>query len=99
MNTLLDLTSRMRQLGSREAIRWSNGLRRWMWTYADLCGAAGAFSNWLDAQGIGKGDRIMIWGENRGEWIAVFWGSTLTWRRACSGRFSIFSGTGFAHSP
>ncbi len=31
----------------------------------------------LDARGIAKGDRIMLWGENCAEWVAVFFGCAL----------------------
>src|SRR5262245_55543846 len=77
MDTLLDLLPEMQRLGSREAVRWSNGLRTWIWSYADLYKRAAAFSNYLEQAGLHKGDRVMIWGENRPEWLAAFWGSVV----------------------
>ena len=73
MDTLLDLLPEIERLGSREAVRWSNGLRTWIWTYADLYARIGSFAQWLDHRGIVKGDRIMIWGENRAEWLTAYW--------------------------
>ena len=32
------------------------------------------FAAKLYAQGIGKGDKVMFWSENRPEWVAAFWG-------------------------
>src|SRR5262249_25067315 len=62
------------RLGDREAIRWSNGFRTWVATYSELYGKIGAIVEDLDKRAIHKGDRVMIWAENRLEWIAVFWG-------------------------
>src|SRR5262245_8751054 len=73
MNTLQDFPSEIERLQNREAVRWSNGFRTWVSTYADLYGKIGAVVRHFDERNIGKGDRILIWAENRMEWIAVFW--------------------------
>src|SRR6266850_3854182 len=73
MQTLTELLEEISRLGDREAIRWSNGLRTWVATYRDLYGAIGAFVADFDRRGIGKGERILIWAENRLEWVAAFW--------------------------
>jgi len=75
MDTLLDLVPELQRLGKREAVRWSNGLRKWIWTYSDLYAHSMAVAEWLNINGIVKGDRIIIWGENRPEWLAIFWGA------------------------
>ena len=31
----------------------------------------------LEARGIGKGERVMLWGENCAEWVAAFFGCAL----------------------
>src|ERR1700685_1355257 len=36
-------------------------------------GCAGA----LEVRGIGKGERVLLWGENCAEWVAVFFGCAL----------------------
>jgi len=73
MQTLVDLLPDIERLGHREAVRWSNGFRTWTATYSDLYGKIGAVVDDFDRRGIRKGDRVLIWGENRLEWMAVFW--------------------------
>ena len=73
METLLDLLPRIDRLGSREALRFSNEYRTRRWTYRDLSTAIRRFVAYLDARGLGAGDRLAIWSENRPEWVAVFW--------------------------
>ncbi|MCY4595392.1 MAG: AMP-binding protein [Bryobacterales bacterium] len=74
METLLDLLPRIERLGSREALRFSNGYRTWHWSYIDLDAGIRRFVAFLDRSGIGAGDRVLLWSENRPEWVAVFWG-------------------------
>ncbi len=33
----------------------------------------GAFAAYLDRSGLQKGDRVIVWAENRPEWISAFW--------------------------
>ena len=54
-----------------------DGLRVRAWTYGEVAGAARAFAGRLRLAGITPGDKIVIWGENRPEWIAAFWGCVL----------------------
>src|SRR4030095_8001256 len=74
MHTLQDLLSEIERLQSCEAVRWSNGFRTWVATYSDLYGKIGAAVRHFDERAVRKGDRILIWAENRMEGIAVFWG-------------------------
>ena len=74
MRTLLDVLGEMPRLGEREAMRFHNGFRTWTLTYAQLYGQIGGFVGYLDRAGLRKGDRLIIWGENRPEWVTVFWG-------------------------
>ncbi|HEY2382561.1 MAG TPA: AMP-binding protein [Terriglobia bacterium] len=73
MQTLVELLPSIERLGGREAVRWSNGYRTWTATYRDLYGRIGACVEYFDRQGLRKGDRVMIWAENRVEWMAAFW--------------------------
>ena len=75
METLLELLSRIRSLGSREAIRFSDGIRTEIWTYQELDHAITRFAGYLKRKGFAPGDRLLLWSENRPEWIAVFWAS------------------------
>ena len=75
MQTLLEVLAEIRRLGDREALRFYNGFRTWKLTYNQLYGQIGAFTAYLDHAGLRKGDRIILWGENRPEWVSVFWAS------------------------
>ena len=59
---------------SEIAVAWRRGYRTVRWTYAELLGAAHAFAQELASRGIAKGDRVVLWGENSGEWLAAFLG-------------------------
>ena len=74
MRTLLDLLPAMQCLGDREAIRFCNGFRTWKLSYRQLYDRIGAFASYLNQQGLKKGDRVLLWGDNRIEWVTVFWG-------------------------
>ncbi|HUF46613.1 MAG TPA: AMP-binding protein, partial [Vicinamibacterales bacterium] len=44
-------------------------------SYAEVGAAARAFTAALEAHGIVAGNHIVIWSENRNEWVAAFWGA------------------------
>jgi long-chain acyl-CoA synthetase len=56
------------------AVVWRRGYRRERWSYGTLLAAAIRFARELEAREIKKGDRVLLWGENSGEWIAAFLG-------------------------
>ncbi len=56
------------------AVVWRRGYRMVRWSYADLFRAAARFAHELEARSIAKGDRVLVWGENSGEWVAAFLG-------------------------
>jgi len=56
------------------AVAWRRGYRMARWTYAELLGTAHQFARELQRRGIGKGERVLLWGENSGEWMAAFLG-------------------------
>ena len=53
------------------------GYRMQWWSYDQVVQAAFRFAGELEARRIGKGDRVMIWGENCAEWVAAFFGCAL----------------------
>jgi long-chain acyl-CoA synthetase len=53
------------------------GFRTLRWTYGQLAELAFRFARELDARGIGKGDRVLLWGDNCAEWVGVFFGCML----------------------
>jgi long-chain acyl-CoA synthetase len=63
---------------SREcAYRQRRGYRTESFTYGEVQAMAVAFAQKLEARGIAKGDRVMLWGENSAEWVAAFFGCAL----------------------
>jgi long-chain acyl-CoA synthetase len=46
-------------------------------SYAETAQQACAFAERLRAAGIGRGERVVLWGENRPEWIVALWGCLL----------------------
>lgn len=60
--------------GREIAVAWRRGYRMVRWTYSDLFRVAAQFARELESRSISKGDRVLIWGENSGEWVAAFLG-------------------------
>jgi len=56
---------------------YKRGLRTPRWTYQQLAELAFRFARELEARNIGKGDRVMLWGENSAEWVGAFFGCML----------------------
>ena len=54
-----------------------DGFRTRRYTYTEVGRAARGFAARLHALGIGKGDKVIFWSENRPEWIVAFWGCLL----------------------
>lgn len=74
--SLLDLFAGLEQHAETFLI-WDEGFRQSARSYREVSAAARSFAARLQAAGIGKGDRVAIWSENRPEWIAAFWGCLL----------------------
>jgi long-chain acyl-CoA synthetase len=53
------------------------GYRMEWFSYGHVLEMAVRFSRELETQGIGKGERVMLWGENCAEWVAAFFGCAL----------------------
>ncbi|HSR51847.1 MAG TPA: AMP-binding protein [Acidobacteriota bacterium] len=73
MQTLLDLLDQTGPLSGREAIRYFNGYRTWRMSYGHLRQQIASMTAYLRAQGVGRGDKVLLWSENRPEWTASFW--------------------------
>lgn len=53
------------------------GYRTQRWTYGNVLTTAYRFARELDARNIRQNEKVLIWGENCAEWIAVFFGCLL----------------------
>ncbi len=69
--TLLD---DFRRYGREIAVIRYQGNRRRVTRYGELAQMSARFARLLELDGIGPGDRVLIWGENSAEWVAAFFG-------------------------
>ncbi|MCY4121178.1 MAG: class I adenylate-forming enzyme family protein, partial [Acidobacteria bacterium] len=75
-DTLLDFfDDRIRS--DRPFLVYDGGYRSYTWSYAEIRRAARDFSERLREHGLAPGDRVVLWGENRAEWIVALWGCLL----------------------
>lgn len=68
--------SRIAQYRS-EFIVYDDGFRGWTFGYQEIARLVEAFALQLRAQGIRKGDVVMIWSESRPGWIVALWSCLL----------------------
>lgn len=61
--------------GSRGAVCYKVGERDLIWSYDELAGHVRRVAGWMAAQGIGKGDRVVLWGPNSPWWVAAYFGA------------------------
>ncbi len=59
------------------AVVWRRGYRMERWTRAQLLAAAYGFARELERRKIARGQHVLLWGENSGEWVAAFLGCLL----------------------
>ena len=60
-----------------EFLVYDDGYRSWSYSYADVAAAARAFAARLRGAGITKGQSVVVWSENRPEWVIALWGCLL----------------------
>lgn len=74
MLTLLDLLHGFRLWADRPAIVYRTGVRRFEISYETLYDLSLRMGGLLDRQGIGPGDRVLVWAPNSPWWAITFWG-------------------------
>src|SRR5262245_59253217 len=72
--TLLDFFDDLARADA-EFLAYDDGYRTWAWSYRELAAAARRFASALAGRGVPPGSAIVIWSENRPEWIAALWGA------------------------
>jgi len=60
-----------------EFIVYDDGFRGWTFLYNEIARLAADFAARIKAQGLQKGDTVMIWSESRPGWIVALWGCLL----------------------
>jgi len=63
--------------GDERAYGQRHGYRMEWFTYGQVLEMASRFSGDLETRGIGKGDRVILWGENCAQWVAAFFGCAM----------------------
>lgn len=76
-NSVCDFLDDFLRAGEECAYVQKRGYRTERWTYRQIAETAAQFGRELEHRGIGKGDRVMLWGENCAEWVASFFGCAL----------------------
>ncbi len=74
MKTLLDLFASFRERGGKTALVHRTGVRRFHHSYAEINDLSLRMASRLAAMGVGKGNRVVLWGPNSPWWVVAFWG-------------------------
>jgi long-chain acyl-CoA synthetase len=74
--TLLDFFDDLART-SGEFLVYDDGFRTRAYSYEHVVSASLAFADRLTASAIRKGDKVILWSENRPEWVVAFWGCVL----------------------
>jgi long-chain acyl-CoA synthetase len=75
--TILEYLDNFRRHAREAAYVHRRGYRTQRWTYGDVVSVANQFARELEIRGIGKNDKVILWGDNCAEWIAAFFGCLL----------------------
>ena len=75
--SILEYLDNFRSHAGEMAYVFRRGYRVQRWSYGDVLRNAYRFARALEARGIGKGDKVVIWGENCAEWVVSFFGCLL----------------------
>jgi long-chain acyl-CoA synthetase len=75
--TLVDFLSHLASVPG-DYITYDSGYRSRTVSYADVECAARKFALRLSDYNIKKGDHVVIWSENRPEWVIAFWGCLIS---------------------
>src|SRR3990170_4382732 len=74
--TLIDFFEDLSRI-DREFLTYDDGYRTRSYTYRETTAHARSFGAALRHAGVTKGQHVVIWSENRPEWIMALWGSLL----------------------
>ncbi len=75
--SILEYLNNFRRHAVEPAYIFRRGYRLQRWSYGEVLEASYRFSRVLEAHGIDKGDKVLLWGENCAEWVVVFFGCLL----------------------
>ncbi len=75
--SLLAYLDNFEKHGSESAYVFRRGYRTERWSYGRVARSVYQFARFLEARGIGGGERILLWGDNCAEWVVAFLGGIL----------------------
>jgi long-chain acyl-CoA synthetase len=75
--SVTEYISHFAERGAEIAYVHRRGYRSIQTSYSSILSLSSQFARELEERGTGKGDRVLIWGENCAEWVAAFLGCTL----------------------
>jgi long-chain acyl-CoA synthetase len=75
--SILEYLDNFHRHARETAYVFRRGYRVQRWTYGDVSSNAYRFARLLETKGIGKSDKVLIWGENCAEWVVAFFGCLL----------------------
>jgi long-chain acyl-CoA synthetase len=75
--SLIDYLQEYPKHGRSTAFVQRIGYRTSRWSYREIAGLAAQCAREFERLGIAPGDRILLWGRNSAEWVAVFFGCIL----------------------
>ncbi len=76
-STILEYLDNFQRHAGELAYVHRRGYRVQRWTYGQVLSTAYRFARELEARGIGKSGKVLLWGDNCAEWVAVFFGCLL----------------------
>jgi long-chain acyl-CoA synthetase len=74
METLSELFLTFDSRGDSDCLIYRSGVRRIVFSYKRLVELSLAMNRWLAEQGVGRRDRVLLWGPNSPWWVVAFWG-------------------------
>src|SRR5450432_4100233 len=76
-SSILEYLDNFRRHAGEAAYVFRRGYRVQRWTYGEVLQNAYRFARELEQRGVGKGDKVVVWGENCAEWVVAFFGCLL----------------------
>ena len=76
-SSILEYLENFRLHAAEPAYVFRRGYRVQRWSYGEVLQNAYRFAHAIEARGIGRGAKVVIWGENCAEWIVAFFGCLL----------------------
>jgi len=77
MDSLAEYFQQLDRHGRDVAYVHRRGYRWERWSYRRVAETANRLARMLESRGVGKGERVLLWGENCAEWVAAFVGCVL----------------------